>query len=250
MCCGRPLYDWGMLEDARAHLQEILAQLRDSIDGGIPVVVLEPSCASVFRDELTGMLPHDERAKRLSGQTFLLSEFLQRYAPDAHFPALHRRALVHGHCHHKSVMKMDAELRLLQQLGLDMDTPDSGCCGMAGAFGFESQHYDVAMKIGERVLLPAVRRASKDTLIVSDGFSCHEQIAQSTDREPLHLAEVLDMAMAQSVRAPLEEYPERAYVPPHVRDEPLPSRSAAALALIAAGLVGAAAAAVRATRRA
>jgi Fe-S oxidoreductase len=105
--------------------------------------------------------------------------------------------LVHGHCHHRAVMGFDAEQRLLTRLGLDLEVPDPGCCGMAGGFGFEADHYDISIKIGEQVLLPAVRRASPGTLIIADGFSCREQIGQTTGRDALHLAEVLRMAMQQ-----------------------------------------------------
>jgi Fe-S oxidoreductase len=150
---------------------------------------------AVFRDELGGMLPRDEDAKRLRAQTFLLSEFLERYAPDLRLPTLRRKALVHGHCHHKAIMKMDAEVAVLKKLGLDAELLDSGCCGMAGSFGFERDHYDVSIRAGERVLLPAVRSASPDTLIIADGFSCREQIEQTTDRHALHLAQVLRMAL-------------------------------------------------------
>jgi len=227
-----------MLDQAKHLLRQTLDTLRDPIERGVPIVVLEPSCASVFRDELVGLMPRDENAKRLSSQTLLLSEFVQRYAPDVDLPRLDRRALVHGHCHHKSLMKMDDELAVLRRLGVQIETPETGCCGMAGAFGFETDHYDVAMKVGERVLLPAVREAAKDTLIVSDGFSCHEQIAQTTDRQPLHLAEVLDMAMAQSAHRAPDEYPERAYVPPHARDASMSPAAAVAIGAVAAGLVG------------
>ncbi|HEU4642997.1 MAG TPA: FAD-binding and (Fe-S)-binding domain-containing protein [Gemmatimonadaceae bacterium] len=196
LCCGRPLYDWGMLDEARRLLRQVLDVLRPRIEAGVPVVGLEPSCVSVFRDELTEMMPNDLDAQRLSGRTYLLGELLRDHAPSYAVPRLARRALVHGHCHHKAIMRMDAEVRMLRQLGLDYEMPDSGCCGMAGAFGFERRHYDVAMRVGERVLLPAVRGASPDTLIIADGFSCREQIRQGTGRQALHLAEVLDLAAA------------------------------------------------------
>jgi len=176
LCCGRPLYDYGMLDLAKRHLGRILGTLGPQIEAGIPVVALEPSCAAVFRDELTDLFPRDENAKRLRQQAFLLSEFLERqgYRP----PKLGRKAVVHGHCHHKAVMKMTAEETVLAQLGLDFELLDSGCCGMAGAFGFEpGDHYEVSIKAGERVLLPAVRNATADTLIIADGFSCREQVA-------------------------------------------------------------------------
>jgi Fe-S oxidoreductase len=184
-----------MLVSAKRRLREVLTTLKREIEAGVPVVGLEPSCVAVFRDELGGMLPRDEDAKRLRAQTFLLSEFLERFAPDFRPPALARKALVHGHCHHKAIMKMDAEVAVLKRLGLDAELLDSGCCGMAGSFGFERDHYEVSMRAGERVLLPAVRAASDDTLIIADGFSCREQIEQSTDRHALHLAQVLRMAL-------------------------------------------------------
>jgi hypothetical protein len=120
--------------------------------------------------------------------------------------------VVHGHCHHKAIMKMEDEFSILDKLGLDVSAPETGCCGMAGAFGFEAgDHYDVSIKAGERVLLPAVREAEKDTLIIADGFSCREQISQPTDRQALHLAEVLRMALDDGPSGPSGEYPEAHY---------------------------------------
>lgn len=196
LCCGRPLYDYGMLDIAKRLLLQVLDGLRDEIRAGTPVIGLEPSCAATFRDELTNLFPHDADAQRLKRQTFLLSEFLQQEAPDFEFPQLDRKAIVHGHCHHKSIMGMGDEQAVLQRVGLDVDVLDSGCCGMAGAFGYEKgEHYDVAIKCGERVLLPAVRAADKGTVIVADGFSCREQISQTTNRQALHLAQVLQKAL-------------------------------------------------------
>src|SRR5207248_7135853 len=112
---------------------------------------------------------------------------------------------------HKAIMRMDDEETVLSQLRLDFKVLDSECCGMAGAFGFEKDHYDISIKVGERVLLPAVRKADKDTLIIADGFSCREQIAQTTDRQALHLAQVIQMAMHESQGGAEEDYPESAY---------------------------------------
>ncbi len=189
VCCGRPLYDYGFLGLAKHLLQRTLRVLRPELEAGTPIVGLEPSCVAVFRDELPSMLPHDEDACRMAAQTFLLSEFLQRegYEP----PHLHRRAVVHGHCHHKSVMGMDAEEWLLSGLGLEYQVLDSGCCGMAGAFGFEHDKYDISIACGERVLLPAVRQAPEDSLIIANGFSCRTQIEETTPRRAAHVAEVL-----------------------------------------------------------
>jgi FAD/FMN-containing dehydrogenase/Fe-S oxidoreductase len=197
LCCGRPLYDYGMLGLAQRQLQQVLKALWPAIVAGVPVVGLEPSCVAVFRDELMNLFPRDDKAGRLSRQTFLLSEFLQGEAKDFELPQLRRKALVHAHCHHRAVMSFDAEQELLGRLGLDFETLDSGCCGMAGGFGFEAEHYDVSMRAGQRILLPAVRSASPDTLVIADGFSCREQIAQAAGREALHVAEVLEMAMRQ-----------------------------------------------------
>ena len=198
LCCGRPLYDFGMLDRARAYLSNVLDQLAPHIAAGVPMVVLEPSCASVFRDELRSLFPSDERAGKLRAQTFLLSEFLERHAPGFAPPKLERSVLVHGHCHHKALMKMTDEESLLKKMGATVTMPDAGCCGMAGPFGFEEEKFDVSMAIGERVLLPAVRHASTDTLIVADGFSCREQIEQATGRKPIHLAEVIQLALNTS----------------------------------------------------
>ncbi len=194
VCCGRPLYDWGFLGMAKRRLRKTLQTLRSELDEGLPVIGLEPSCVSVFRDELRNLFPRDPYAKKLAASAMTLSEFIRR---DGRFPlpTLHRKALVQAHCHHKSVMRFDAEEAVMEAMGMDVEHPDSGCCGMAGAFGFEREHYDVSMRAGERVILPAVRDAATETLIVADGFSCREQISQATGRQPLHLAEVLRMAM-------------------------------------------------------
>jgi FAD/FMN-containing dehydrogenase/Fe-S oxidoreductase len=194
LCCGRPLYDFGMLDEAKNYLQRVLRVLGDHLDAGIPLVVLEPSCASVFRDELRNLFPGDARATRLRNQTFLLSEFLDRQPSTYQPPQLSRKALLHGHCHHKAIMKMGAAESLLRKMGVDLESLDSGCCGMAGPFGFEKEKYAISQAVGERNLLPSVRAASPETLIVSDGFSCREQIFQATDRRALHLAEVLQLA--------------------------------------------------------
>jgi FAD/FMN-containing dehydrogenase/Fe-S oxidoreductase len=201
LCCGRPLYDFGMIDRAQSLLLNILDALAPEIEAGIPVIGLEPSCIAVFRDELLNLFPNDYRAQALSKQTFLLSEFLESELNDrelthnAPLPQLNRKALLHGHCHHKSIMKMSAEESLLRRLGIDFQSPAPGCCGMAGSFGFEHDKYEISAAIGELELLPAVRQAPADWLIIADGFSCREQIAQGTNRQALHLAEVIQMAL-------------------------------------------------------
>jgi FAD/FMN-containing dehydrogenase/Fe-S oxidoreductase len=193
-CCGRPLYDFGMLDKAKEYLERTLEAFAQPIDSGTPIVVLEPSCASVFRDELQNLFPDHPRAARLRSQTLLLSEFLERHAPGYEPPRLRRKVLLHGHCHQKALMKITHAESLLRKMGAELQAIDSGCCGMAGPFGFEREKYAIAQAAGERVLLPAVRQASPDTLIVSDGFSCREQILQSTGRRALHLAEAIHLA--------------------------------------------------------
>jgi FAD/FMN-containing dehydrogenase/Fe-S oxidoreductase len=194
LCCGRPLYDFGMLDKAKEYMQRILEVFQEQVDDSIPIIVLEPSCASVFRDELHNLFPNDPRASRLQRQTFILSEFLEHHVPDYQPPRLSGKVLLHGHCHHKALMKMNDEESLLRKMGADLQSLDSGCCGMAGAFGFEKKNYSVSQAVGERVLLPAVRNASPDALIVSDGFSCREQILQATGRQAIHLAEAIQLA--------------------------------------------------------
>jgi FAD/FMN-containing dehydrogenase/Fe-S oxidoreductase len=242
LCCGRPLYDVGMLDRAKNLLRQIMDELLPEIESGTPIVVLEPSCAAVFRDELTNLFPQDKRAQALSKQVFLLSEFLEQHAKTFEIPKLARHALVHGHCHHKAIMKMTAEEAVLDRMGIQFTAPAPGCCGMAGAFGFEKDKYEISKAIGELELLPAVRSAPTDWLIVADGFSCREQIAQETDRHALHLAEVLQMALQESSQNPNacqtfdsvpENYPEDAWVHPH---EATIRKSMKRTALAAAGL--------------
>jgi Fe-S oxidoreductase len=210
MCCGRPLYDYGMLDRAKRWLRHIMSVLADEIQEGTPIVVLEPSCAAVFRDELCQLFPDDETARLLSAQVYLLSEWLNQAG--YHYPKLYRSALVHGHCHHRAVLGLAAEEAALAAMGLDANIVESGCCGMAGSFGFERAHYGVSIKAGERVLLPAVRKAARDTLIVADGFSCRLQIAQHTDRRAGHLAELIEMAQHDGAHGPVGDLPEQRYV--------------------------------------
>lgn len=190
VCCGRPLYDAGMLDRARQRLLRSLAALEPFLKNDIPVVGLEPACLSVFRGESLELLGHDSRARKLSEQIFLLGEFLERegFQPPA---GAGGPVIVHGHCHHKSEFDFGADLRLLSQAGFDCSQPEPGCCGMAGGFGYSPRTYPVSMAIGEQALLPAVRAAAPDTAVVANGFSCREQIRQATGRAPLHLAELL-----------------------------------------------------------
>ncbi len=207
LCCGRPLYDYGFLDRAGQYLSTVLDTLEQEITAGTPVVVLEPSCCSVFRDELNGLMPDSARGHRLMENTFLFSEFLEKEVQ--HYPKLSRKAIVQGHCHHKAIMRMYDEEAVMKKMGLDAQVLTSGCCGMAGSFGFEQDKYEVSVAIGERALVPAVRHAGLSTIIMADGFSCREQIAQQTGRHALHLAEIMRMAQQDGSRNPAFIYPER-----------------------------------------
>ncbi len=196
LCCGRPLYDFGMLRLARHLLRRTLDGLRDEIHAGTPVVALEPSCGAVFRDELVNMLPSDEDARRLARQTYTLGELLAKQSDGWEMPRLQSKALVHFHCHQRATSETDCDRAVLDRLGLDYEVLDTGCCGLAGSFGYEAgERYDVSVKAGERVLLPAVRQASEHTLVMTDGFSCRCQIEHGSRRSAMHLAEVLQMAL-------------------------------------------------------
>ncbi|HUA03647.1 MAG TPA: FAD-binding and (Fe-S)-binding domain-containing protein [Solirubrobacteraceae bacterium] len=212
LCCGRPLYDFGMLQLARRLLYRVLDGLRPEISAGTPVITLEPSCGAVFRNELVNMLPDDEDAKRLSRQTFTLGEFLARHTHDWEMPALERKALVHFHCHQRATSDTACDQEILRRLGLDSEILDAGCCGLAGSFGYErGERYEVSIKAAERKLLPAVRAASPHELIVTDGFSCRSQIAHGSERRALHLAQVVQMALRDGPNGPSAPRPEQNY---------------------------------------
>jgi Fe-S oxidoreductase len=210
LCCGRPLYDYGMLDTAKLLLRRLVRILGPYARAGVPIVGLEPSCVAALRDELPAMLIHDEDATRIATATKTLGEFLEQRASEWAMPRLSRRAIVHGHCHQDAVMGMDAEEKVLDRLGLDYELLDSGCCGLAGSFGFEADKYDISVAVGERRLLPAVREAPLDALIVADGFSCRTQIEQLTDRRAIHTAEAIELAMEHGERGPATRVPEAA----------------------------------------
>ena len=212
LCCGRPLYDYGFLEMAKSYLRRNLEALAPHLAAGTPMVVLEPSCCSVFRDEIHGLFPESAEARVLADSTFTFSEFLEKKVPGYHPPRVNRRAIVQGHCHHKAIMRFKEEKSLMQKMGLDQQVLESGCCGMAGSFGYEKDKYEVSVACGERKLLPEVRKAGLSTIIVADGFSCKEQIAQETNRDALHLAEVLEMGLRPDTNGQTVMYPERQFV--------------------------------------
>ena len=198
ICCGRPLYDFGLLSAARSYLAQVLRRMTPQIDAGLPFVFLEPSCASVFKDELLELFPSDPRARRLSEQVWLFADFLAARAPGGFVSGRFKNALggahifVHGHCHHKAVFGgPGTEIALLRQAGATVEPIQAGCCGMAGPFGFEADKFEVSKTIANQGLLPAVQSAGPTTIVVADGFSCREQIDQLAHTKALHFAEVL-----------------------------------------------------------
>ena len=193
ICCGRPLYDFGLLDAARRYLAVILDRMAPEIEAGLPFIFLEPSCASVFKDELHELFPKDKRATFLGEQTWLLADWLAAKAPEFATGRLEgARILVHGHCHHKAVFGgAGSEIALLRQAGATVEPIQAGCCGMAGPFGFEAGKFEVSKVIANQGLLPAVEAAAPETVIVADGFSCREQIAQLSSLRAVHFAEAL-----------------------------------------------------------
>ena len=193
VCCGRPLYDYGFLDSAQRYLHRVLDELRDHVRADTPIVGMEPSCLAVFKDELGKMLPHDDDAARLAKNAYHFAEFFDTF--DIAPPKLPGRALVWRHCHHRATGGIQPEQRVLRKMGLDAQALQGGCCGLAGSWGFEAGKYQISMDCGEQSLLPAVRDADPDTLVVADGFSCKTQIADAgTGRHALHTGQVIALA--------------------------------------------------------
>jgi Fe-S oxidoreductase len=196
ICCGRPLYDFGLLDQARAYLARVLDRMAPQIEAGMPFIFLEPSCASVFKDELLEFFPTDPRAQKLNKQIWLLADWLAAKAPDwvpSRLEGAH--ILLHGHCHHKAVFGGPAsEIALLRRAGAIVEPIKAGCCGMAGPFGFEADKFEVSKAIANDGLLPAVASAGPMTILIADGFSCREQIDQLGHKQAMHFAEVLAMS--------------------------------------------------------
>jgi len=199
LCCGRTFLAVGNTDAARDEAERTLAALRPQLARGLPVIGLEPSCVFSFRDEIPALLKSDT-AREAAGRVMLLEEFLAAEAAagrlDINFASAKKRVLLHGHCHQKSFGAMGAvETALKLVPGLDVATIESSCCGMAGAFGYDAETIDVSRAMGELSLLPAVRQAPHDAIIVADGTSCRQQIRDGTRREAMHVARVLAMAL-------------------------------------------------------
>lgn len=189
VCCGRPYYDVGMVDQAKANLTQILEQLAPVLEEGMPVLVLEPSCLSVFRDEMPGLFPHDPRAKQLEKSIMTFSEFIR--SRGLQLPAINEDVRIHGHCHQKACGGMAAEQGVLEKLGGKGQVIQAGCCGVAGAYAYHSKTAPIAKVIGEQAFKPCIDQIPQEAAVVADGFSCRGQIRNVSGREPLHLAEYL-----------------------------------------------------------
>lgn len=201
LCCGRTFFSGGLVDEAKAEARRMLDSLKTYVERDIPIVGLEPSCLLTLRDEYPSLIPGEETTT-LAANTFLLEEFLAAESDRGDLqlklkPLTVNQALLHGHCHQKAFAAMSSVQQVLALIpGLKVETIDSSCCGMAGAFGYDVKHYDMSMKMGERNLLPAVREADAETLVIADGTSCRHQIQDGVGREALHVARVLEMALA------------------------------------------------------
>lgn len=193
VCCGLTWVSTGQLDVARRVLRRTLDVLAPYLDAGYEVAGLEPSCTALFRGDLPALLPDDPRASLLASRTATFAELLER-APIP-FAALDVDAITQVHCHQHAVLGFTADESAMAAAGVRNTTLDSGCCGLAGNFGFERGHYDVSKAVAEDRMLPAIRAASEDTVVVSDGFSCRTQIAQESGRQAVHLAELLRRAL-------------------------------------------------------
>jgi FAD/FMN-containing dehydrogenase/Fe-S oxidoreductase len=202
LCCGRTFLAGGLVDEARTELARTRAALMPYVSRDIPIIGLEPSCVFTFRDEALA-LDAGADTKRLSEKVFLFEEFLAaeseagRFAPK--LSPVAGKALLHGHCHQKSFDAMGAVEKVLRLIpGLETSTVESSCCGMAGAFGYQKETFDISLKMGELSLLPAVRKAGAETIVVADGTSCRQQIAHGAGREAVHVARVLAKSMLES----------------------------------------------------
>jgi Fe-S oxidoreductase len=200
LCCGRTFLSVGQIAEAKREMERTLAALAPYVARGMPVIGLEPSCLFTFRDEMPALIKN-ETVEKLAGSALLLEEFLARElaAGRLNLPLgpVPRKALLHGHCHQKAFDAMGAVESILKLVPeLSVETVESSCCGMAGAFGYDAETIDVSLKMGELSLLPAVRKSAADTLIVADGTSCRHQIHDGAERDAMHVARVLAMSLA------------------------------------------------------
>ncbi|HEU5007096.1 MAG TPA: FAD-binding and (Fe-S)-binding domain-containing protein [Jatrophihabitantaceae bacterium] len=248
VCCGRPLYDYGFLDQAERYLHRVLDQLREHVRAGTPIVGMEPSCLAVFKDELPKILPHDNDASRLAANSYHFGEFFTEFGIEP--PKLDGKAVLWGHCHHRATGGIDTEQQVLEGMGLQTESVSGGCCGLAGSWGFEEGKWDISLDCGEQAYLPAVRGADPDAYVVANGFSCQTQLqhAPDTDRRALHLGQVMQLAR-EGTSAPQMSRPEtRAHGKPPAGAVRRGVRLTAAGAVLA-GTLAAGAATVRAALR-
>jgi Fe-S oxidoreductase len=200
LCCGRTFLSNGMVDEAKVEVLRTMTTLKPYVERGVPIVGIEPSCLLTLRDEYLVLFPGEE-SKRLAQNSFMLEEFLanelDRGNLDLDLQALTtKKALLHGHCHQKAFAALSPVERVLNLIpDLEIKTIDSSCCGMAGSFGYEKEHYDASMEMGSLSLFPAINDAELDTLVVADGVSCRGQIEHGTGRQAMHVARVLQMAL-------------------------------------------------------
>ena len=195
-CCGRPMISKGLVDQARGAAQAIIEQLYPLVERGMPIIGLEPSCILTFKDEYLSLLPNDDRAKEVANAAITFEEFVMdkdvRGEFELAFKAVDKKVLLHGHCHQKSLVGTEPVRKVLEMVGFEVDEVDSGCCGMAGSFGYEKEHYEISMAMAERRLLPAIRAAGEDSLVVASGTSCRAQILHGAGHQALHTAQVLN----------------------------------------------------------
>ena len=198
-CCGRPMVSKGLVEQARAAARDTVDKLHPLVAQGMPVVGLEPSCILTLKDEYLSLLPDDPRARAVAGAVVTFEEFVAAEAEAGRFALQFRpqtgRVLLHGHCHQKALVGTGPSRRTLELAGFAVDEVDSGCCGMAGSFGYEAEHLEVSLAMAERRLLPAVRAAGAGTEIAAAGTSCRAQISHGCARKALHPAQLLRAAL-------------------------------------------------------
>jgi Fe-S oxidoreductase len=198
-CCGRPMISKGMLREAREHALYNIDRLSEHSEHGLSIVGCEPSCILTFRDEYPDMVPGD-KAQVVASQSFMIDEFFHQLAEkgdlNLNFKEISRKLLVHGHCHQKALIGMNPMLNVLRMLpGSTIEEIDSGCCGMAGSFGYEKEHYEISLEVGKRRLFKAIQGQGDGAEIVAPGVSCRQQIAHGTGRKAKHPVEVLAEAL-------------------------------------------------------
>ena len=195
-CCGRPMISKGLVDEARESARDVVEKLTPFAKEGIPIVGLEPSCLLTLREENLYLLPNDPDVQLVADNSYTFEEFMAKLADEGkvniQFTNAQRNILLHGHCHQKALVgTKPSHTTLTLPQNYQVNEVDSGCCGMAGSFGYEAEHYDISIQMAERRLLPAVRDADDDTIIVASGVSCRQQIKHGTGKQALHPAEVI-----------------------------------------------------------